>query len=58
VVGKENWIYLARQAKSGARIMAESLGILVSSDKHLDYVAKFTSAAHKKGKAVRIFFTG
>ena len=38
--------------------MAENLGILVSSDKHMDYVVKLTSAAHEKGKAVRIFFTG
>jgi predicted peroxiredoxin len=38
--------------------MAENLGILVSSDKYLDYVVKLTSAAHKKGKAVHIFFTG
>jgi hypothetical protein len=58
VVGKQNYIYTTRQAKSGAKVMAESLGILVSSDKHLDYVVKLTSAAHKKGKTVRIFFTG
>jgi predicted peroxiredoxin len=38
--------------------MAEKLGILVSSDKHLDYVIKLTEAAHKKGKEVEIFFTG
>ena len=38
--------------------MAESLGILVSSDNHLDYVVKLTEAAHKKGKAVQLFFTG
>ncbi|MGD2271124.1 MAG: hypothetical protein PVI06_12040 [Desulfobacterales bacterium] len=38
--------------------MAEELGILVSSDKHLEYVVKLTGAAHDKGKAVRIFFTG
>ena len=38
--------------------MAEKLGILVSSDKHLDYVINLTAAAHKKGKAVEIFFTG
>ena len=38
--------------------MAESLGILVSSDRHLDYVVKLTRAAHKKGKEVQIFFTG
>lgn len=38
--------------------MAETLGILVSSDKHLDYVIKLTEAAHTKGKEVLIFFTG
>ncbi|MEE8429720.1 MAG: hypothetical protein V3S16_00545 [Candidatus Desulfatibia sp.] len=38
--------------------MAEILGILVSSDKHLDYVNKLTNAAHEKGKDVLIFFTG
>ena len=38
--------------------MAEKLGILVSSDKHLDCVINLTDAAHDKGKAVEIFFTG
>lgn len=38
--------------------MAETLGILVSSDKHLDYVVNLTAAAHAKGKQVEIFFTG
>lgn len=38
--------------------MAEILGILVSSDKHLDCVNKLTNAAHEKGKDVLIFFTG
>ena len=38
--------------------MAEKLGILVSSDKHLDYVINLTTAANKKGKEVEIFFTG
>ena len=38
--------------------MAEKLGILVSSDKHLDYVINLTEAAHKKDKEVEIFFTG
>jgi len=38
--------------------MAEKLGILVSSDKHLKYVINLTAAANKKGKAVEIFFTG
>jgi predicted peroxiredoxin len=45
--------------------MAEKLGILVSSDKHLDYIINLTDAAHDKthaahdkGKEVEIFFTG
>lgn len=38
--------------------MSETLGILVTSDRHLDHVVNLTAAAHKKGKAVRIFFTG
>jgi len=38
--------------------MAESLGILVNSDKFLDYAVKLTDAAHAKGKDIRIFFTG
>ena len=38
--------------------MAEKLGIIVSSDKHLDYVIYLTHAAHEKGKDVEIFFTG
>ena len=38
--------------------MAESLGILVSSEKYLDYVVNLTKAAHAKGKAVSLFFTG
>ncbi|SMC62871.1 DsrE/DsrF-like family protein [Desulfocicer vacuolatum DSM 3385] len=38
--------------------MAQSLGILVSSDKHLDYVINLTEAAHKKEKEIHIFFTG
>ena len=38
--------------------MAEKLGILVSSDKHLEYVVNLTDAAHDKGKEVEIFFTG
>jgi len=38
--------------------MAEILGILVSSDKHLDDVVNLTKAAHIKGKEVRIFFSG
>ena len=38
--------------------MADKLGILVTSDKHLDYVIKLTEAAQAKNKAVEIFFTG
>jgi hypothetical protein len=38
--------------------MAQSLGILVTTDKHLDYVINITDAAHRKGKEVQIFFTG
>jgi len=38
--------------------MSESLGILVTSNRHLDYVIKLATAAHEKGKAVQIFFTG
>jgi len=38
--------------------MAESLGILVGTDKHLDYVINLTEAAQAKGKEVEIFFSG
>jgi predicted peroxiredoxin len=38
--------------------MAEKLGVLVSSDRHLDYVINLTDAAHAKGKQIEIFFTG
>lgn len=38
--------------------MAQSLGILVTSDKHLDYVVQLTRAAAHKDKEVRVFFTG
>lgn len=38
--------------------MAEKLGILVSSDKYLDYVVNLAEAACDKGKEVEIFFTG
>lgn len=38
--------------------MAEKLGILVSSDRHLGHVVNLTDAAHKKGKEVYVFFTG
>jgi len=38
--------------------MAKTLGIFVSSDKHLDYVIGLTGAAHTKGIDVQIFFSG
>ena len=38
--------------------MTDKLCILVSSEKHLDYVINLTCAAYEKGKDVRIFFTG
>ena len=38
--------------------MAQKLGILVSSDKHLKYVVNLTHAAYGKGKNVEIYFTG
>lgn len=38
--------------------MAQTLGILVTTDKHLDYVLNLTDAANRKGKEVQIFFTG
>lgn len=38
--------------------MADTLGILVNTDKHLDYVINLTKAAYGKGKQVLIFFTG
>jgi hypothetical protein len=38
--------------------MAETLGILVSSDNHLDYVIGLVDAAHEKGVETQVFFTG
>ena len=38
--------------------MADTLGILVNTDKHLDYLINLTKAAYGKGKLVLIFFTG
>ena len=35
--------------------MAEKLGILVSSDKHLDYVINLTTAAEEKAKRWKYF---
>ena len=37
--------------------MAKSLGILASSDKHLDKIIKLCKAAKVKGVTVTIFFT-
>jgi hypothetical protein len=36
----------------------KTLGMLVSSDRHLDYVIRLTEAAFGKGIQVKIFFTG
>ena len=38
--------------------MADTLGILVSSDNHLDHVVELVNAAHVKGKQTQVFFTG
>ena len=38
--------------------MADTLGILVTTDKHLDYVIELVNAAHAKGKEIQAFFTG
>ena len=38
--------------------MPDTLGILVSSDMHLDKLVSLTAAAHSKGKQVSIFFSG
>ena len=38
--------------------MTDKLGVLVSSDRHLDYIINLTDAAYAKGKEVEIFFTG
>jgi hypothetical protein len=38
--------------------MADTLGILVTTDRHLDSVIKVVNAAHDKGKEVQAFFTG
>ena len=35
-----------------------TLGVLVSSDKHLIHLVHLTRAAHARGKQVHIFFTG
>jgi hypothetical protein len=38
--------------------MGQKLGIMVGSDRYLDYVISLTDAAHIKGKTVELFFTG
>ena len=38
--------------------MAERLGILVGTDRHMEHVINLTRAAHAKGKRIEIFFTG
>jgi peroxiredoxin family protein len=38
--------------------MADTLGILVNTDKHMKYLINLTEAAHAKGKEVKIFCTG
>ncbi len=38
--------------------MTETLGLLVNTDKHLDYVINIVNAAYAKGKDIEIFFTG
>jgi peroxiredoxin family protein len=37
--------------------MAESLGIIVATDKYLDHIVGLTKAARDAGKEVRVFFT-
>ncbi len=38
--------------------MIEKLGILVGTDRHMEYVLNLTDAACNKGKKVEIFFSG
>lgn len=38
--------------------MAETLGMLVTTDRNLDYILKLTEAAMARKKMVEIFFTG
>jgi hypothetical protein len=52
------WGKRAHQHREKEDQMADKLGILVSSDQHLDKVVNLTAAAHEKGKVVQIFFTG
>ncbi len=37
--------------------MGESLGIFVTTDKHLDHIVGLTKAARDAGKEVKVFFT-
>ena len=37
--------------------MADTFGILVSSNKHLDYVVALVTAAHAKGKETQVLFS-
>jgi hypothetical protein len=38
--------------------MPKTLGIMVNTDKYLDYLFELVKAAHKKDIKIRIFFTG
>jgi len=38
--------------------MTDTLGILVTSTRHLDSVVKLVGAAHAKGVETQVFFTG
>lgn len=38
--------------------MTDKLGILVGTDRHMEHIINITRAAHAKGKAIEIFFTG
>jgi predicted peroxiredoxin len=38
--------------------MSDTLGILVTSDRHLDHVLGIAEAAARAGKKVTVFFTG
>jgi hypothetical protein len=38
--------------------MADTFGILVTTDRHLDAVVELVKAAHAKSKETQVFFTG
>lgn len=38
--------------------MAQTLGIMVSTDDHFEYILKIAEAAKNKGKSVLVFLTG